>query len=312
MIRRLTVILCILSTFNGTAQFTAIPDPVFEAFLISQGLDTVMDGQVLTNTIAAVPFMQVNETPPIFAIEDFTGIEDFTSLETLIIAFTNPTELDLSNSNNLEVLNLFDNLFLENLNINGCGNLINLVVSDNKLSTLNLSDNNLIETLLIGNNEITSLNVSHLNNLFQFGISGNDIEFIDLRNGNNLAIDFFTLVNNSVEACVFVDDVTYSEANWTNIDDNISFHADESTCESLTIEEVTAPTIRLYPNPATTSFVITGIENFQKVDIYDLSGKKVMSYSESSPYSLESLTKGIYLIEVWHDHSRYAEKLIVE
>ena len=61
------------------AQYTQIPDPGFEQFLINEGIDTeqVLDGQVLTSDINTIAQLEIVEPEPNFA--DLTGIEDFKS-----------------------------------------------------------------------------------------------------------------------------------------------------------------------------------------------------------------------------------------
>jgi frataxin-like iron-binding protein CyaY len=51
------------------AQYTAIPDPIFEEFLISEGMDDVIDGQVLTANINDRTHLVINEPPPIFLLK---------------------------------------------------------------------------------------------------------------------------------------------------------------------------------------------------------------------------------------------------
>ncbi len=112
------------------AQFTAIPDPIFEEFLIDRGLDDIIDGQVLTANISTETFLQINETAPIVPIEDFTGIQDFTALEFLQINITNCTTIDFGNLTNLRDLELFMNTNLEEIDVTGLANLEELSVSN--------------------------------------------------------------------------------------------------------------------------------------------------------------------------------------
>lgn len=62
--------------YSLQAQITAIPDPIFEQFLVDTGLDSdqTINGQVFTDDINSITFLEINETPPIYAINDFTGI----------------------------------------------------------------------------------------------------------------------------------------------------------------------------------------------------------------------------------------------
>jgi len=74
--------------------------------------------------------------------------------------------------------------------------LIQLSCSNNQLTSLNLEQNTALLELRCQNNQLTNLNV---------------------KNGNNTIITDFNTTNNPNLMCVFVDDITYSNANWTNI-----------------------------------------------------------------------------------------------
>ena len=100
----------------GTA-YTYIPADGFEQTLIEMGLDSKLDDLVLTraiDTVTALGFAADpwwSDTP--LDISDFTGIEDFTALETLSIhgpisgMTLDEQMLDLSKNNNLKALYLF-------------------------------------------------------------------------------------------------------------------------------------------------------------------------------------------------------------
>ena len=73
--------LIIIAFYHSTlAQNTPIPDPNFELELINLGYDNILDGQVLTANIDSVTFLDVFNKN----ITNLNGIEDFTSLNTLI------------------------------------------------------------------------------------------------------------------------------------------------------------------------------------------------------------------------------------
>ena len=110
---------------------------------------------------------------------------------------------------------------------------------NNQLSTLDLSKNTKLEVLNCSTNQLEDLNVySNINlvsidafankikhfdiknniNLTQLSISDNELIGLNLKNGNNTKINLFTSLNNSNLTCIEVDDVTFSNTNWTNKD----------------------------------------------------------------------------------------------
>src|SRR6187549_941367 len=82
---RVLLIPVLFSMFTNLASaqaITLIPDPIFEQELIDQGYDTdgSVNGQVLTDDIDDVTDLNFNY---FFALEDLTGIQDFSSLKNL-------------------------------------------------------------------------------------------------------------------------------------------------------------------------------------------------------------------------------------
>tara|TARA_B100000902_G_scaffold48580_1_gene55574 strand:+ start:4150 stop:4767 length:618 start_codon:yes stop_codon:yes gene_type:complete len=78
-------------------QYTSIPDPNFEQAIINYGLDFFLDGIVETDAIDTVKYLQISGSN----INDLTGIEDFSDLQSLFCQNNNLTNLDLSNNQNL-------------------------------------------------------------------------------------------------------------------------------------------------------------------------------------------------------------------
>ncbi len=65
-------------------------------------------------------------------------------------------------------------------------------------------------------------------------------------------------------------------------------------------EDLRESTLNVFPNPATDYMQITENEIVGKVNVYDLIGKKVKSFSHRSgeKYFIGDLRKGIYLIQL--------------
>ena len=165
-------------------QYTSLPDSIFEQRLIDFGYDTIHDGQVLTLNIVNVDSLNLSNN---FggsvslnnAIQNLSGIQDFTNL----------IYLDLSN-NFISMIDLSQNIFLEYLNCNSNNLsaldldqnvlLVNLYCYDNHISYLDLSLNLNLEFLDCNSNQITFLNVSQNTALKTLACTDNHISYLDL------------------------------------------------------------------------------------------------------------------------------------
>ncbi|WP_046756832.1 leucine-rich repeat domain-containing protein, partial [Kordia jejudonensis] len=128
-----------------------------------------------------------------------------TNLETLNVGFTQISSIDLSN-----------NLMLDNLSIVNC-----------PITTINLSINLALERLNIAGSQLTTLDASNNTNLISFLCQDSSLlTSVNMQNGNNSNLSFFLATNTPNLACVQVDDVAYSTANWTNVDTGINFSTD--------------------------------------------------------------------------------------
>ena len=130
------VILVFAVKSNLTAQITIIPDYRFERALIDLGIDSdqTINGQILTNDALLVTTLNLSpNTIPNYPypadnfydglIQDLTGIEAFVNIEHLVV---NTTMIDHLNLNNLIQLKYLDCV-------------------DNMLTSINVSNNPLLE-----------------------------------------------------------------------------------------------------------------------------------------------------------------------
>ena len=178
--------------FSDTyCRYTAIPDANFESWLNAQGYDDISsDGQVPTALIEVV----TSVTAQFEDIIDFTGIEDFTALESLTISYNSFTALDVSNNVNLTFLN--------------CGY--------SSLANLDVSNNLLLETLWINSTNVSTLDLSQNANFKSLtGSSMNNLTTLNMQNGNNTNVTNFTTVGNSNLTCILVDDLVNDYSSWS-------------------------------------------------------------------------------------------------
>jgi Leucine-rich repeat (LRR) protein len=191
------------------APYTLIPDTNFEKKLIALGIDSgTADGKVLTSKVDKLTSLNVSSS----SIIDLTGIEDFTSLNSLYCNNNNLTSLDLSK--NLSLLNIdcsynqITNIIvnkkgsnlnaavnkLENVDFSQNTSLYSLDLTSNLLTNLDVSKNESLGTLQVNYNKLASLNLSKNKTLTYLKCSGNQLSAIDL--SNNIALEYLKIETN--------------------------------------------------------------------------------------------------------------------
>ena len=148
------------------------------------------------------------------------------------------TSLDLSSNTDLAILRCNLNQ-LTSLNTSGANALRSVTIIGNQLTSLDLSSNTALESLSCGFNQLTSLDVTQNTSLTSLSCHNNQLECLNVKNGNNTDMSIAAWGNPNL-TCVEVDDVTYSTANWTNIDPQTSFSTDcgNDCSSSLDITEL--------------------------------------------------------------------------
>jgi PKD repeat protein len=158
-------------------------------------------------------------------ISDLTGIEAFTAITALYCSNNQLNTLNVSSNIALQTLFCESNQFTS-LDVSSNTNLSYLRCSGNQLTALNVSDNTLLTDLYCLNNQITSLDLSANSNLTALNCSNNLLTSLNVKNGNNPNMTTFVAVDNPELSCIRVDDVSYSETFWTNIDPGVEFSVD--------------------------------------------------------------------------------------
>ena len=172
-----------------TAQMIRIPDAVFEKYLIDKKIDSdgVVNGYLKPEDALKTKKLELwnyKKTP----INDLTGIEAFTNLESLNCRDNYLTSLDLSKNINLKELICAVNS-LTNLDVSNNIKLETLMCTLNKLTSLNVSKNvNLVELGCDLNYSMTSLDVSKNINLKSLYCYSNSIANLDVSKNINLII----------------------------------------------------------------------------------------------------------------------------
>ena len=175
MMKKLLLILIALPVIGFGQVY--IPDANFKAYLV---------GNTAINTNGDTE-IQVSEATvfngTIFCqnlnISDLTGIEDFTSLNTLDCSYNQLTSLDLSQNTALTLLHCWSNQ-LTSLDVSGATALTTLSCPYNQLTTLDVSGATALIDLYCPSNQLTSLNVGGATDLTTLYCESNSLTILDV------------------------------------------------------------------------------------------------------------------------------------
>lgn len=276
------------TSFSESCPTIAIPDVNFEQALIDLGYDlNGLTGDISASEAAIVTYLDVSSKD----INSLQGIEGFVNLTDLRCQENNLTSLDVNN-----------NLALVQLN---CRN--------NQLASLDVTNNTALEILNCFSNQINGLDLSNNPVLRSILCDDNELESLNVKNGNNENVTLFGALNNPNLLCVEVDNLTYSNANWSSgIDAQTSFN---ENCGSLSIDDVSAlDSVKLFPNPSSGQFSINGLQEDSMVKVYDINSRLILSktVSNNKAISLAKATAGIYFINISNQSGNTVKKLIVQ
>jgi len=294
----------------ANAQLTYVPDDAFEAYLENLGFGNNVQNDNFVNSA----FLSSQGTIVIdgsnYPINDFTGIEAFTSLSELFLNnfFLNTINISAIASNSIQI-HVFSCPGLVNLHLplNICAmeiemnnNLKNLIFLPNTSFVTGPSNN----CSIIGNNSLEQIDFSQITitssiNLF---IEGNPIlTCLNLKNGYCFAFNLVQIEANNLLSCVEVDNPIYSANASTWFEFPSVVYSDNCGNCILTMENINQ-LISLYPNPTSSEITITS-DKFtnEHYTLYDQMGRTVGSGTlagTSTTISLSTLSKGIYILKV--------------
>ncbi|WP_452218537.1 leucine-rich repeat protein [Lacinutrix undariae] len=233
--------------FNSVTEAAAcnivvnIPDANFKTYLVGNTLINT-DGDSEISCAEATAFTGAINCASL-SISNLTGIEAFVNISGLDVSYNTLTSLDVSantaltflscSTNSLTSLSVSTNIALEwliirdnsltNIDLSTNTNLQNLYCQGNLLTNLDLSTNTALVFLYANDNAITSLDVSSNTTLSRLYSNNNSLTSLNVANGNNSNFSYFDATGNPNLTCIKVDDVTWSNANWSDIDATASF-----------------------------------------------------------------------------------------
>jgi hypothetical protein len=182
-----------LTVFCLSAQYVSIPDAGFEQALIDQGVDSeaTLDGQVLASDAAAVGYLELYFDN----ISDLTGLDAFTSLDTLKTRFNDFDAVDLSV---LPQIKYFSSRSdgMTSIDLSGLSQLEFLQVQQNSLSVLEFPNSGSLKELLFDTNQISDIDVTHCHDLRRLTCQSNQLTSLDI--SQNPLLETLTLEGNPI------------------------------------------------------------------------------------------------------------------
>lgn len=198
-------------SFIAFGQTTSIPDEYFEQELIDLGVDSdeTLNGLVLTEDIINVETLNLIDSN----ISDLSGLQEFSSLKTLIII--NASELEsIDLTSNTELIHLeMDLTNITSLDVTQNTALVYLSLEQNSLTSIDVSQNILLEELILGNH---TLDIIPANSYTNIDITQNTLlrHFSCQFCGNIDSIDF------SMSPSLEIISVVFSELNTIDVSQN--------------------------------------------------------------------------------------------
>ncbi len=147
--KKIVLLLLFVSSFSS-AQIVNIPDPIFKAELIADGVDTNIDGEIQVSEALATTSISLWS----FNITDLTGIEAFINLESFECLSIMITTLDLTSNINLIQVDVITPMpsQMTSIDLSSCIALESLSISESSITTLDLSSNVNLTALYISRN----------------------------------------------------------------------------------------------------------------------------------------------------------------
>ena len=243
----------------------------------------------------------------------------------------NISSLDLTNFSALEYIDCYSNN-ISNIEFTGCNNLMYIDCSENNLSSLDVSWLTALEDLYCISNNISTININgcdSLNFIFCFGnnlsacaidsilyqlpiIQGEYMGKIYIKNGT-----FAT--NPGALTC---RDTLATNRNWKvwdfNYDDDNPIIIENTTYECpdfSVIEEISASSINIYPNPASNNLNVECEERINNLELYDAIGRMLIRKTnvlDNTSIDVSNLESGMYILKIRTENGSGEYKIIIE
>ena len=179
---------------SATVATTHVPDDNFEQALIDLGYDV----GVLDNYVPTANIDNVVSLPLAFKsnINDFTGLEDFISLEDLDVSGHKFSTIDLSKNIALKKLSIRETEVLT-IDVSNNVNLEEISGYSSSLKNLDLSKNTAITKVAMSEAELERINISNCTELKNLILYDNNIAILDV--SSNLKLEYLLVENNKLK-----------------------------------------------------------------------------------------------------------------
>lgn len=271
----LTALLLLFVHSISLGQLTYVPDDSFENW-IETNIAGASDGTpgndyVLTAGISNPAVFYVEFYAATASINDFTGLEDFTNLSSIIIDGQPASSIDLS-------AHTFS--ATSQITVNGCTNLSSLVMPNGSYMTMNITSNpqltdvvfqasNMLGSTYFGtNNSLDSIDISGTSGILGSAgltvVNNPQLYYVNLANGQTINWSTAIINQNANLHCIIVDDPIHCEnsATWQ------------------WFEQSSTPSTHQYSTLANNCGQVSSIfeldgENATPAKAFDLSGREV-------------------------------------
>jgi uncharacterized protein YbaR (Trm112 family) len=246
------------------------------------------------------------------------------NLETLVCPSCQITQLNLENNPNLKFINCAY-IPITNLEVNNNPLLEVLICPNTELSNLNLANNNNLERLTCSNTLLVDLNLSNNPQLELLDCSDNNLETLYIQNGanellsgtyesNGTTYPRFNALNNPNLTCIFVDDASYCEENWTNVDSTSHFVTTQTECDALGIEETFLQNqVFVYPNPVQDILKIekNHPQAVKEITLTNILGQKHV-ITDHAAIDMSSFPQGLYVLTLMFEGEQFVTYKILK
>jgi Leucine-rich repeat (LRR) protein len=279
------------------------------------GLDVSMlvDLEVLncsTNELAVLTLGELDNLIYLTCnVNQLTSLDasSFESLKNIECSHNSLTSLNVSGSAQVEDLRCNSNN-LTSIDVTTLANLNLLDVSVNDLTEIDLSNQQLLEVFWCIYNEFTTLDMTACMFLDQLDIRFNeDLVSLYIKNGSNETLTLAVNLNLAL-VCCDEDEVTYVQ----NLGGLPATAVVTSTACQLSTQDVALHKGISYPNPATDFLYFNPSSGIEKIEIYDLSGRMLLTRTTAeNQVGLSGFTAGTYVVKLHSNKRIFTEKMIV-
>lgn len=160
------------------------------------------------------------------------NVQGCTNLEQLFVGETNIQEIDISNNQNLTLIQAINTPITE-IDVSQNPFLDRILLSETAITSIDVSQNQLLEYLLLNETLVTEIDFSNNTNMFSFQASAcPNLQFVNAKNDANVWIASFTAEDNPLLEYICVDNVSYAVANF-DVTEPTLFTED---CDNFTID----------------------------------------------------------------------------